>query len=166
LRGETEIDKTNAKILDACCGSKMFWFNKDNPDVLFCDKRELSDTLCDGRSLEVNPDVICDFTNLPFSDNQFKIVVFDPPHLLKIGETSWMAKKYGKLDENWPTMIKQGFDECLRVLDVWGTLIFKWSENQITVKEILNAIGVEPLFGHKSGKLNNTHWMCFMKFPE
>ena len=27
------------KILDACCGSRMFWFDKNNPDVLFIDKR-------------------------------------------------------------------------------------------------------------------------------
>lgn len=23
----------------------------------------------------------------------------------------------------------------------------------------------EPLFGHRSGKHNNTHWMAFMKLP-
>jgi hypothetical protein len=49
------------------------------------------------------------------------------------------------------------------VLDTYGTLIFKWNEQQIKVKEIIDVIGVEPLFGHKSGKLSNTHWMCFMK---
>lgn len=27
------------RILDACCGSKMFWFDKNNPDVEFCDIR-------------------------------------------------------------------------------------------------------------------------------
>lgn len=27
------------KILDACCGSRMFWFDKKNPNVLFMDKR-------------------------------------------------------------------------------------------------------------------------------
>lgn len=26
-------------ILDACCGSRMFWFNKHNPLALFVDKR-------------------------------------------------------------------------------------------------------------------------------
>lgn len=25
-------------ILDACCGSRMFWFDKHNPLVLFVDK--------------------------------------------------------------------------------------------------------------------------------
>lgn len=28
------------KILDACCGSGMFWFDKNNPDVIFADNRE------------------------------------------------------------------------------------------------------------------------------
>jgi hypothetical protein len=150
-------------IIDVCCGSRMFWFDKENPNVVFCDNRTLEDTLCDGRTLSINPDVICDFTHLPFADNSFKLVVFDPPHLLHIGANSWMAKKYGKLDENWPQLIKNGFDECMRVLDNYGVLIFKWSENQIKVSEIINAIGTTPLVGHKSGKLNNTHWMCFMK---
>jgi hypothetical protein len=26
-------------ILDACCGSRMFWFDKGNPNCLFIDKR-------------------------------------------------------------------------------------------------------------------------------
>lgn len=59
--------------------------------------------------------------------------------------------------------LKAGFEECMRVLEPFGTLIFKWNENQIKVSEILTAIGQEPLFGHKSGKLSNTHWMSFMK---
>lgn len=31
----------NKKILDACCGSKMFWFDKNNPNVEFCDTRTM-----------------------------------------------------------------------------------------------------------------------------
>lgn len=27
------------RILDVACGSKMFWFDKHNPDVEFCDKK-------------------------------------------------------------------------------------------------------------------------------
>lgn len=37
------------KILDVCCGSKMFWFDKNNKDVLFIDIREVETELCDGR---------------------------------------------------------------------------------------------------------------------
>lgn len=80
-------------ILDACCGSRMFWFDKSNKNTVFMDNRTLEDTLCDGRTLSVNPDVIGDFRNIPFDDNTFKLVVFDPPHLIHAGENSWLAKK-------------------------------------------------------------------------
>ena len=47
-----------------------------------------------------------------------------------------------------------------------GVLVFKWSDTQVSTRDILNVIGQEPLFGHRSGKKMNTHWMCFMKFEE
>ena len=95
------------KILDACCGSRMFWFDKQNPNVDFCDLRVLEDTLCDGRALEIKPDIVCDFTSLPMKDNTYYLVVFDPPHLMKVGDNSWLAKKYGKLPkENWQEIIR------------------------------------------------------------
>lgn len=148
------------KILDVCCGSRMFWFDKKNKDTIYMDNRELEDILCDGRKLEVKPDIVADFRNIPFHDNSFHLVVFDPPHLIKIGETSYMAKKYGKLTDNWKEDIKQGFNECMRVLKPNGTLIFKWNEQQIKLNEILNSIDYKPLFGNRRDK---THWLCFMK---
>lgn len=152
-------------ILDACCGSRMFWFDKENPLVLFTDIRDEEHTLCDGRSLKVHPDIVSDFTNMPFLNESFKLVVFDPPHLLNVGKESWLAKKYGKLPEDWPRVIKKGIDECFRVLENYGVLIFKWNEDQITVKEVLKAIGRQPLFGHTTGRHGKTMWMCFMKLP-
>ena len=76
----------------------MFWFNRRHPDVVFMDRREESHTLCDGRALEIKPDVVGDFRKMPFSDGAFRLVVFDPPHLIHAGESSWLAKKYGKLN--------------------------------------------------------------------
>ena len=158
----------NKPILDACCGSRMFWFNKNNPNAVFCDNREVPyHEYYKNRYIEIKPDIVCDFTSLPFPDKTFKLVVFDPPHLTSAGKTSWMALKYGCLDDNWPQMIHDGFWECMRVLDDYGTLIFKWSEVDIPLKDVLKAIGgAEPLFGHRSGKNMNTHWMAFMKFPD
>lgn len=155
---------TNEKsIIDVCCGSKMFWFRKDNPDTVFMDIRELEDTLCDGRKLIIKPDIIGDFKSIPFPDNTFKLAVFDPPHLVRAGENSWLAKKYGKLNEDWPQEIKQGFDECMRVLEPYGILVFKWNEEQIKTKDILVTINYKPLFGDKRSK---TIWMVFMKNAE
>lgn len=67
------------KILDVCCGSRMFWFDKANKDAIYMDIRHLDDTLCDGRQLSIKPDVLGDFRNIPFEDNTFKLVIFDPP---------------------------------------------------------------------------------------
>lgn len=158
-------DRHNDKyILDACCGSRMFWFDKSNKNTVFMDNRVLEDTLCDGRALSVNPDVIGDFRNIPFDDNTFKLVVFDPPHLIHAGENSWLVKKYGVLDINtWKKDIKQGFQECMRVLEDCGVLIFKWNDEQIKFGEILKVIDYKPLFGDKRGK---TRWTVFMKENE
>ena len=41
------------RILDVCCGSRMFWFDKKKSDVIFKDNRELEDTLCDGRKKDL-----------------------------------------------------------------------------------------------------------------
>ena len=147
-------------ILDACCGSKMFWFDKSNPNVLFADNRELKTTLCDGRTLVIKPDEIIDFRDMPYADSTFKMVVFDPPHLIRAGEKSWLRQKYGILPDNWQEYIKQGFCECMRVLEPYGTLIFKWNEDQIKTSEILATIDYKPLFGDRRSK---THWLVFMK---
>ena len=141
----------------------MMWFNKHNPDVVFCDKRTESHVLCDGRVIDIIPDIQADFTNLPFPKDTFYLVVFDPPHLKKIGEKSWMYKKYGKLSDNWEKDIKAGFNECMRVLKPNGTLIFKWNENQVKLNDVLKIIDEKPLFGHTSGKHGRTIWMTFLK---
>ena len=103
------------KILDVTCGSRTIWFNKNHPAAIYCDVR---DEECTGvwkstnrdseRTCIVHPDVLCDFTDLPFPDNSFALVVFDPPHLRRVGENAWMRKKYGQLGENWREMLHDG----------------------------------------------------------
>lgn len=152
------------KIIDVCCGGKMFWFDKSNPDVVFMDNRIFADTLCDGRSFEVNPDIVGDFRDIPYDDNSFSLVVFDPLHLIKVGENSWLAKKYGHLDPNtYKEDLKRGFAECFRILKPNGVLIFKWNETDVKTSEIISLSPIPPLFGHKSGKLQKTNWLVFMK---
>jgi ubiquinone/menaquinone biosynthesis C-methylase UbiE len=150
-------------ILDACCGSKMMWFNKNNPDVVFNDVRKEQHTLCDGRLLDISPDTNHDFRNLPFPDNSFKLVVFDPPHLKNLGKSSYMAKKYGVLGYTLEMDIKEGFSECMRVLEPWGVLIFKWNEYQIKTAQIKKLLPIEPLFGQTTKNNGHTIWMTFMK---
>lgn len=158
------------KILDVTCGSRTIWFNKNHPAAVYCDRRRetyrniwKSANNKSERDCVVDPDIQCDFTNLPFEDNSFFLVIFDPPHLLKAKETAWLVKKYGKLDATWPQMLHDGFAECMRVLKPDGVLIFKWSEYDITAEKVWKAIGQKPLFGHHSGKKSKTFWGCFMK---
>lgn len=151
-------------VIDVCCGSRMFYFNKADKRVLFCDKRFLDTTLCDGRKLEIKPDIMADFRNLPFPDESFYLVVFDPPHLSRVGHNSWLAKKYGFLSKDkWKEDLAKGFNECMRVLKCNGTLVFKWNEEQIRLSEVLNCFSEQPLFGHKR---NKTHFLIFYKSEE
>lgn len=149
-----------ATVIDVCCGSRMFWYNRQHPDTVYMDIRELEDTLCDGRKLVVKPDVTADFKDIPYQDNTFKLAVFDPPHLINAGDSSWLVKKYGKLPSEWKEELKAGFDECMRVLEPYGILIFKWNQDQIKIKDVIEAIGRPPLFGDLRSK---TIWMVFMK---
>ena len=148
------------RILDACCGSRMFYFDRLNPDVLYADNRELETTLCDGRQLLIKPDIQMDFRNMPYKDNTFKVVVFDPPHLLHAGTGSWLAQKYGVLPADWPEYLKTGFTECMRVLEPSGLLVFKWCEDQIPLSKVLNEFDHKPLLGDQRGK---TRWLIFIK---
>ncbi|MGS0941088.1 SAM-dependent methyltransferase [Pseudomonas luteola] len=143
----------------------MFWFDEKNQGVLFGDIRSEQHTLCDGRALNITPELKMDFRSMPLANESFRLVVFDPPHLRKAGLHSWLRAKYGILGDDWREDLRKGFAECFRVLQDEGILIFKWNETQIKVKEILALTEQEPLFGHKSGKRVDTHWICFMKRP-
>lgn len=134
-------------ILDACCGSRMMWFNPEHPATLFMDNRTETAQLCDGRTLSVTPDIVADFRRMPFENERFFLVVFDPPHLLRAGQRSFLARKYGCLNKStWQADIRQGFSECWRVLKQGGSLIFKWSEVQITLRDVLPLMPADPLF--------------------
>lgn len=152
-----------ATVLDVTAGSRMMWFDRADPRAIFADQRSETAELCDGRTLEVTPDIRADFRNLPFPTEQFSLVVFDPPHLERLGKTSWTQAKYGALFPTWRDDLTAGFSECFRVLKTGGTLIFKWNEYQIPTKEVLALTDQIPLFGHRSGRASKTHWIAFIK---
>lgn len=156
-------------ILDACCGKRMMWFDKEQVNTIYQDER-----------LDVNPNIVGDFRDLKYNDKSFKLVIFDPPHIIqkKIGNSN-VAKDYGVLSpENWKEDLRKGFSECMRVLENYGILIFKWSDcnkysnicKDCNIKTILSLIDFKPLFGHTSRKnknmISSTYWFCFMKIPE
>ena len=161
---------STSSVLDPCCGSRMMWFDKKDPRAIFGDRRSETLTVTDRshyedgtRTLVIEPDFLMDFRALPFPDASFWHVAFDPPHLVRAGPKSWLAAKYGKLGSDWREDMRQGFAECFRVLRPHGTLVFKWKETQIKVKELLALTPEKPLYGQVSGRTGMTHWLVFIK---
>ena len=151
----------------------MMWFDPSDQRCLFGDQRHETIIVTDRthredgtRAVHVHPDALLDFRALPFADNSFPLVVFDPPHLVRAGRHSWLAAKYGRLGADWRDDLRAGFAECFRVLRPEGVLIFKWSEVQVATRDVLALTPHRPLFGHSSGKRAGTHWITFIKLAD
>ena len=151
-------------ILDACCGGRQMWFDKNDKDTIYMDiRQEKKGFIKLQPNFSIEPDIIADYRNMPFRDKSFKLVVWDIPHML--GKTGGIIqKKYGYLDDTYKEDLKTGFNEIWRILDDYGILEFKYADINIPVKEILSLFPVKPLFGTVTKKgVNNTFWFCFMK---
>lgn len=161
----------SARVLDPCCGTRMWWFDRQHPDAIYADRRSETIVVTDRshdkengtRTLHIAPDVLMDFRAMPYADGTFRLVAFDPPHLERAGPKSWLAAKYGKLGTDWRDDLRRGFSECFRVLHADGVLVFKWNETQVKLSEVLALTPHRPLFGNTSGKKAGTHFLVFMK---
>src|SRR5690242_2325814 len=101
-----------SEILDACCGGRMWWWDKAHPLAVYMDSREAPRGSVDVRpNFEVAPDVLGDFRDMPFEDESFRLVVFDPPHLVRTEpSTSYLRTKYGALThEGEQDDLRRGF---------------------------------------------------------
>ena len=156
-------------VLDVCCGKRAMWYDPKDSRAIFTDKRRETRQLDSrpGRSpCVINPDIQCNFTNLPFPDETFWHVVFAPPHITRQKENpamGWITHTYGVLTGDWKEMLRAGFSECFRVLKPGGTLIFKWAECSVPLPEVLKLTPEKPMYGHRSGKQAQTHWCAFWK---
>lgn len=147
-------------ILDACCGSQLFYFDKSRDDIITMDIRKEKYEI-HGKKVNVSPNIVGDFRNMPFENETFHHVIFDPPHLKSPGKNSIMYAQYGGLDRNtWEEDLSKGFSECWRVLKPNGTLVFKWSDHDAGVGDVLKLFEEKPIYGHRRGK---TVWVVFVK---
>ena len=162
--------ETNKKILDACCGCKFIWIDKHNPYVVYNDiRKEKKGFLERRRNLEINPDTNYDFRKLPFEDKKFKLIVFDPPHLIGKMDKSTLKACYGVLDKsNYESILKEGIKELWRVLDDYGTLFFKFNNIHIEFEDLLQMFPESPLFQTSTNRSKNceSRWYCFMRIPK
>lgn len=159
--------KEGADILDVCCGPRMFYdrASKDRQDVIYMDIRSgvhLEYVHPNGTVSEWNiePDIIGDFRSIPFEDCRFSLVVFDPPHLVR-AHSGIITQKYGKLPKEWKADLRQGFNECFRVLKDGGFLNFKWSETEIPLSEVTPLFPVRPMYYNRQGR--HGAWFMFRK---
>lgn len=155
-------------ILDATAGYRMMWFDKHHPNALYVDSRP-----------ECEPDQVANYTKLPYPDESFKLIVFDPPHIVKSGNNnSNMQRCFGRLEaETWESDLRKAFAELWRLLKPEGVLIFKWNNRYIQSDRVLALAPVAPLFYQVSSskdaksdkgnrvRLVSTLWFCFMKIP-
>jgi len=92
---------------------------------------------------------LADFRFLPFDDQSWDVVAFDPPHLAGLGRTSYFRSRYGTYQASeLPDVIRRGALEAWRVAAVG--LICKVTDhvNSAHFKResqwVIEAIGQEP----------------------
>jgi len=162
------------EILDATCGGKGIWLKgqKNREDVLYIDKRREESGFAgqEGRTWSIQPDEIQDFRDLPYEDESFNLVIFDPPHLIREDGmkqlTGYITRSYGALNaETWQSDLRKGFKELFRVLKPKGILIFKFANNNIDFKEVIDLAPVDPLLGTTTKQNSNceNRWFVFYK---
>lgn len=158
-------------MLDATAGNRMIWPNKNPPNVVFMDKEI---------RLAFSPHIFADFRDLPFRDDVFDCVLFDPPHSCSIPPwwnsptrsknvnnpslNAWYGKFENKRDMF--SSIHRAQKEFARVAK---RLCLKWSELEVTLWKIMpffkewEVIQTKPHIGkYKAGK-TKTYWITFIR---
>ena len=163
------------KILDATCGFRGIWYQKNHPFVTFMDKRkcvvrQTPGTKKTSRSkYNINPDVVSEWKDAPFPNDFFDMVIFDPPHLIidrNHGKLSSLNKFYGYLyKDNYKRVLREGISKLFGCLKPDGFFIFKWCENSVRVEDILKLFPYKPFFGSntKSKGYTQNFWIVFIK---
>jgi len=162
------------KILDATCGTKAMWFNKNHPLVTYLDKRSgnfIYQNRNQKTTIKINPNVVGDFTKLEFDNNCFDMVLFDPPHIVQNKPDSSKCMAYYSYlpSDKWQSILQKGINELFRVLKPQGVFIFKWAERAKPIKDIVKLFPYPPIFGNRTwkanpSKSNEVYWLVFLKY--
>lgn len=164
----------NPEILDVTSGFRNMWFNKNDPDTLYCDLRTNRQLKAaseaygkGGRKYKaIAPTMAASYCFLPFKNESFTLINADPPHLYRLGKTSLFRLKYGGLEiGTWQLELKMMAQELWRVLAPGGTITFKWCDRDVPLMEVLRLFPCKPRYGQLGahGKASNTYWATFHK---
>lgn len=150
-------------ILDACCGGRQFWIDKNHKNAVFMDIRsEPKGSIQLQPNWSIEPDIIGSYLDMPFDDNTFNLVMWDIPHAINL--KGIIGMKYGELGDKWREELPKGFNQCMRVLKHQGILIFKFNDLAISFKEILSLFPQSPIgFTPTKKGVNNTAFFVFIK---
>ena len=152
-------------ILDATCGLKQIWLNKNPKDTIYLDLREGKiEYPSKYRNHSVEPTIVADNRMLPLKDESFDMVIYDPPYILANKATGVLTTKYGILNPfTWRNDIYRTTRELIRVLKQGGFMIFKWGENNKTIKEALKLFPIKPLFGTNTSNYRVKTWFIVFR---
>jgi SAM-dependent methyltransferase len=150
----------------------MWWWNKEHPLAIYMDKHRVprgsSEMLVTNEGKRhaspgwaCEPDVVGDFRAMPFADETFQMVTFDPPHNVRTEALGVNGLMYGALHPDTEQEdLRRGFAECWRVLAPGGTLVFKWAGKIERVKPHFPAT---PIVGTRVPRGLQTWWLVFYK---
>ncbi len=161
-------------ILDMTSGCRAIWLEKEHSDCVYVDRRALivpmhrrGDKL-DESSLAWTPDVVADNAALPFRDNLFSLLVYDPPHRGFTADSN-MGRRYGSASlEEVRENIRAAAKEAHRVAMPGAHLAMKWNDIDISINIVLGMMFTywRALFGHSmSGEKANsvTRWVLLRR---
>jgi len=166
-------------ILDACCGPKEMYHGLHkkftDQEIVYIDIRKGTFTIpyTEGKKIHIEPTVQADLKKLPFKDNTFTLILFDPPHGGFTIDT-WMGAKYGGLTaSDYKNMLVWANIEFTRVLVEGGIILAKiqeYEDREFYITgffhnfKLLLDIKIRSRGTSKSERLF-THWLVFAKKP-
>lgn len=185
---QTKRRQRNAKyveeqslILDVTAGNRTMWTLKDHQDIIYIDME---------RELINPPTFLCDSRHLPFRDNTFDTVFFDPPHMWGVYSRTWSKPNLEQQQEILPDkkypdpyygIDKYGtktqligyvvytVKELYRVLKPDGLLWFKWNDCSVSLRSMLTLFAEwDEILRIKEHKLRNlpsksdTYWVAMI----
>ncbi len=147
-------------VLDLTAGYRGAWHSRklrNMGNVLFLDFRR-----------EVTPDIVADNTCLPFKDNAFKWVFFDPPHIVERAE-SFYRTEFGRrfwAFKSRSQMIKNIYNVGREAARVAKCMVLKWTDTPggLTLGSVLGLLDRwtvvrKSLVRSRSGSKNRVWWV-------